>query len=258
MEKTSVIRITEISPNYQGPSLLLVYMIVFTSSAIVLARKMRQHKSGYFLRPFELIYNGLFFGVYGVSVPIIIVLATSVSNMFKCDIDLPDKSDLRVVTFVYFLFVYLVLKLVNVMDILILLLTKSESRITIGHLMSTVFDPFILYCEMTYYPEGIIYFPVLLDSIVNMIKYGLSAHGTAGEYIKPVANWPKLVYNLRVFQYLIVALHSMYSLTINDCKCPLALRYFLSTVYLLLATTYLLRMKDNKRETFSSRICKIK
>lgn len=181
----------------------------------------------------------LVFGVYGMACFLILALANGVSNMFTCDQDAALRDDIRPKVYPYAIFLYMLLKIFTSMDIIFHILTKNEQHVTFGRLASAIVDPAIAYYAMSFYPTGIIYFPFLMDSMVGTINYGLGVRSCADDQTGMIPNWEAKVHNLRMIQYMIALVHSIYSLNNDACECSNSFRYVLLAAHLVLSTSYL-------------------
>ncbi|XP_053208137.1 uncharacterized protein LOC128392181 [Panonychus citri] len=231
-------RVSELPIVSRGPWLIVTFMVTFLLTSIRVSNSMESKKSGYFMKPFQIIYYGFFFGIHGVAFPVVLALAQSLVNTVRCNFNDYFDSDLRGTMFIYASFLYLLIKLINTFDILILLWTKAVNQITFGLMMETIFNPVVIYSAIKYYPGGIVYFPIAFDCLINSIKYGLLTRACASASIKPIQNWEQLIHYLKIVQYLIITIHSIYSLTIPNCDCPLGLRVFFASIHFILAISY--------------------
>lgn len=231
-------RVSELPIVARGPWTVLLFMISFLIISVRISRTMQSKKSGYFMKPFQIIYYGFFFGIHGVGFLVILALAHSMNNLVQCNFNDYFYRDLRGIMFIYVSLLYLIIKLTNCFDVFVLLWTKAVDQVTFGLIMETILNPFVIYASVKYYPGGIVSFPIAFDCLVNSIKYGLLTRACASASIKPIHNWEQLINYSKIAQYGIITLHSIYSLTIPNCDCPLSLRVFFTSIHFFLAMAY--------------------
>lgn len=232
------IRVAELPLIGSGPWFLLAFTSIYLLLSSRISRLMKS-RPPVFLRPIQIVYYGLMFGIHGVAVPVILALSVNPLSAFKCNLGDTVNSDLRGTMFIYCGLLYLFIKMFSVLDLLLLLWTKTDEKVTFGRLMESILQPFVVYGLMKYYPGGITYFYLTFDCIVNTIKYGLSTRSCAGEDLKPISNWEEIVHHLKCFQYIIGFGHALYTLSIENCDCPVTLRYYIMLLQLYLFFSYI-------------------
>lgn len=195
------------------PSTMLTLSMVFIPLYLYAYRLLKEIKSTE-LKPYQIVYYGLLFGVYGIAVPLSLVLTDGGSIMFSCNLD--SAITLLSLARVYASYVYFLLRLSGFIDLLLMLAGGNAHLITTGLLLETFIIPITVYGQLKYYPGGASIFYLGLDSFFSCIRYGILTKSSS--YLKSSIDYQEYLNLLKIGQYVLALMHSIYIFNI-DCNC---------------------------------------
>nr|KAG5714125.1 hypothetical protein BaRGS_020453 [Batillaria attramentaria] len=161
-----------------------------------------------------------------------------------------NPSALRILNVTW---VYYVSKYIEVADTVFFILRKKTGQITVLHVWHHASIIFFWWFGTAYTPGGQAFFNPLLNCGVHVVMYTYYGLAALGPSLQPYLWWKKYLTKLQIIQFVIIAIHCIYSLII-ECPYPkifaiMALSYAIILI-LLFANFY--RKTYNRQRPMNS------
>ncbi|XP_045446535.1 elongation of very long chain fatty acids protein 7-like [Melitaea cinxia] len=119
--------------------------------------------------------------------------------------------------------IYFVLKIIDLMDTVFFVLRKSNRQITQLHLHHHTLMPFAGWIAVTYMPGGQAVIIGYINSFVHAVMYTYYLLAGLGDTYKKYLWWKKYLTMLQLIQFAIIGVHSVRSL-FYSCSYPIVLK----------------------------------
>lgn len=209
-----------------GPWKFLSIILFYVYFVKVIGPNFMRDRKPYDLRPWMLIYNGCMVGVNGVAFMLAMWLSNLGSKAIDCQqIDQKSEKFMDELT-VFFGFIYTLIKLTDLGDLLFAVFRKRYDRITWYHIAIRISVPISSWFEMKYFPGGYSIFFPMTNVFVCFWMFSYYVLATCGPEIKQFLWWKKYLSMLQITQYFIIALHSLYPMySVQSCAWPKQLSF---------------------------------
>lgn len=204
-------------PLVDCPVLIMVGLVGYLVLLYVI-RKVMEHRKPFHLKTFLIVYN-----LFQVIVSFYIsaeVLAVAIESKYDLTCEPVDYSSkplpLRMASAMW---LYYVVKIVDLLDTVLFALRKKHNQITFLH----VFHHFSMVCNawfgIMYVAGGQTFTTVMLNSFVHVVMYFYYAL-SAIESAKPYLWWKRYLTQLQLVQFAIIVTHAFTGIY-NKCSYPM-------------------------------------
>jgi hypothetical protein len=169
-------------------------------------------------RPLMIIYNGFFFGAFGVGMPLLFATTRNCRDFFSCDAIPELRKDLTSIALKHLSVVFLKLMYVD-MGFFVIQVIRMK-RLSLSELMHQVLWMMVMYTTLTIQPLGFTIFACSMHMFTRIYKYGYLVLTVAR--IVP-RSWRVSFTVIELIANLLTVVHHVYYLTIVSCGNPFTL-----------------------------------
>lgn len=195
--------------------IITAFILVAYFASIIIIKSVMAKRDAFSLKGFLYFYN--FIQVVGSFYICSEILIVAVKSKYSMVCEVVDYSDnplaIRMASVLY---VYFIVKIVDLLDTVIFALRKKSNQITFLH----VFHHFSMVCNawagVKYVAGGQTFFLAMLNSFVHVIMYSYYGFSAMGPAVQKYLWWKKYLTQLQLFQFLVIMIHSIVNLS-SDC-----------------------------------------
>lgn len=204
-------------PLMKTPAITSFILIAYFAS-IYLIKSVMRDRAAFSLKGFLFFYNfcQVVVSLY-ISVEIFMVAYESKYSLVCAEVEYSSKPlPMRMASV---LWVYFIVKIVDLLDTVIFSLRKKSSQITFLH----VFHHFSMVCNawagVKFVAGGQTFFLAMLNSFVHVIMYSYYGFSAMGPSVQKYLWWKKYLTQLQLLQFLVIMVHSIVNVS-SSCSYP--------------------------------------
>lgn len=129
--------------------------------------------------------------------------------------------------------VFFLTKIIELLDTLFFVLRRKFDQVSFLHVFHHAIMPVSWWFGVKYVPGGISTFHALLNSFIHMLMYTYYGLAAAGPRYRRYIWWKKYMTTAQIIQFILVILHSVYTLTLHDCNYPKQFNYWILSYALI-------------------------
>ncbi|KAH8369582.1 hypothetical protein KR093_000216, partial [Drosophila rubida] len=193
----------------------------------------------------QVIYNAIMFSFifyYYVIEPMY-----NFSCMTTLPLDHPTKHVERMITYAF-----MINKMVDLLDTIFILLRKSYKQITTLHVFHHAVMVYITFwVHRLYGIGGQLMTMELLNTFVHTLMYSYYMISAIYPGLKGSLWWKKYITKIQIIQFVLILLHSIYTLFTPGCEYPLIIHFIivsLSITFIVMFTTFYIRVYNKPQQ----------
>lgn len=204
-----------------GPWTLLTISALMALLSNVLLPALMRHRKPLDLRPLMVVYNGLMFGINGAGFLVSFFLTDGGVSGWSCTAANPASGEFRQEAIVYLGYVYMHLKVLDMVRPVFSALRKKHHQSSWFHHVYLATGACLIHGGIFFYPGGIFTFLPLSDTLLHSFLYAYYILSSAGDELQKSCLWWKkylLIYQLAHFVLLFG--HGLWFYLIPNCSGP--------------------------------------
>lgn len=166
-------------------------------------------------RPVMIIFNGLFFGISGAGLMLMLAVSNSGEHMFSCVN--PNSDDLRVVATKHLAYVYAIVAMLDLGRFIIAV--HRNAVVSNFRLAHSALWPLIVFAAVAFYPVGHFAFVGFVHCLYRVLYYGYLVMTTTSPEMVPknLGSWKTTVEAGQLVTFLSIFAHQSYFFLTPNC-----------------------------------------
>jgi len=229
----------------RGPWMLFGIICVYFYLVLVAIPNFMKNREPLDLRPYMLVLSSMEFGIYAVSVPIIIFLGTQDPFWMICKVN--SHQTMLHEFIAHGLFFYSCMLLIQVTRTFIILLRKRKDQDPIYHAISVAFKLILFYITIKYYPRGGATFFPFTQALSSAFQLKYLVHTSLGDMFRNEM-WSSVhVIWIKIIFSILTIIHSVCMIYFS-CSGPEILKYGTAAYSILEGAYFYNKLKHTKRK----------
>lgn len=238
-------------PLMDTPVITSLILVAYFMS-IYLIKVIMANREGFKLKGFLYFYNFIQVAVSLYISSEIFILAVQSKYSLVCQV--VDYSDNPLaIRMASVMWVYFIVKIVDLLDTIIFALRKKSNQITFLH----VFHHFSMVCNawsgVKYVAGGQTFFLAMLNSFIHVIMYSYYGFSAMGPAVQKYLWWKRYLTQLQLLQFFVIMAHSTVNL-FSDCSYPkgFSWAFFIYGIFITMLFANFYVQSYNKKQKASS------
>ncbi|CAH8657307.1 unnamed protein product [Dicrocoelium dendriticum] len=128
---------------------------------------------------------------------------------------------------------FFISKLIELVDTVFFIARRKFDQVSFLHVFHHSVMPLSWWFGVKYVPGGISTFHAMLNSFIHLLMYSYYGLAAAGPRFRRYIWWKKYMTGAQIIQFVVVILHSVYTLVLHDCNYPKLFNYWILSYALI-------------------------